>query len=214
MSIIEQAKSELALNGAGDEYISLVVSTLEQYFERYDSGGAVAATASMFTGHLQRLIAGKPLSPLTGADDEWRELGAKPADEVRVFQNRRCSTVYKNVSPDGEIAYDIDNATPSGRPITFPYNAVASGEDAMTDAPSKLRNDSFFTGDWPLLRHFADALQLWSVMRSTNGSRPTVADAMRDFNATQAVVEAAVDQGYWLYSIGSGLAAKICVDGE
>lgn len=121
MSIIEHAKSELARQGASDEYVALMVGTLEQYFDRYDSGGAVAATAATFTGQLKRLIAAKPLTPLTGGDDEWNEVG-RDRDGTRCFQNRRCSSVFKNVSDGGEIvAYDIDGSAPGRTPITFPY---------------------------------------------------------------------------------------------
>jgi hypothetical protein len=44
-----------------------MIAILEKFFDQWDSGGAVHAVAPI----LQRLIAGKPLSPLTGADDEW-----------------------------------------------------------------------------------------------------------------------------------------------
>lgn len=121
MSIIDHAKDELKRQGASDEYVTLMVGTLENYFDRYDSGGAVAATASMFTGQLHRLIAAKPLSPLTGADDEWMEVGAG-CNGSACFQNVRCGSVFKEVSAAGEvIAYDIDGAGPGRTPVTFPY---------------------------------------------------------------------------------------------
>jgi hypothetical protein len=64
---------------------------------------------------LQRLIAGKPLSPLTGVDDEWMEVGDG------VFQNIRCSSVFKDPRfHGGKLAYNIDAAEPRAA-ITFPY---------------------------------------------------------------------------------------------
>jgi hypothetical protein len=65
----------------------------------------------------------EPLTPLTGDDDEWMEVGDG------MFQNIRCSHVFKN--KDG--AYDIDGRIfrePNGScytngksrvPVTFPY---------------------------------------------------------------------------------------------
>ena len=112
MSIIESAKSELAAISFGEDDSRVMIEILEKFFGQWDSGGAVWAAAPV----LQRLIAGKPLSPLTGNDDEWNEVGPE------VWQNRRCSTVFKQKRPDlgdGLFAYNIDTL---GRPsITFPY---------------------------------------------------------------------------------------------
>ncbi len=46
-----------------------MIGILETFFDQWDSGGAVYAVAPI----LQRLIAGKPLSPLT-ADEVWRDM--------------------------------------------------------------------------------------------------------------------------------------------
>lgn len=108
MSIIEQAKAELAAINFGEEDSRVMVEILEKFFDQWDSGGAVAVVAPV----LQRLIAGKPLGPLMGTDDEWfiHEM------EGCYAQNKRCSTVF--MDHDGR-AYDIDVP---GRPtITFPY---------------------------------------------------------------------------------------------
>ncbi len=115
MSIISQAKDELRRINFGKADSQAMIEILERFFEQWESGGAVWAAAPV----LQRLIAGKPLSPLSGDDDEWREVGEG------VFQNLRCSTVFKQ---DGKI-YDIDV---EGRPqITFPYNP----EKAVVSSP-------------------------------------------------------------------------------
>lgn len=107
MSLIEHAKSELARINFGEEDSAAMVAILEKFFDQWDSGGAVSCAAPV----LQRLIAGKPLSPLTGADDEWYD----PMGDGQVLQNVRCSTVFK----EGDRAYNIDEP---GRPlITFPY---------------------------------------------------------------------------------------------
>ncbi len=109
MSIIEQAKTELATVNFGEEDSRVMIEILEKFFDQWDSGGAVYAVAPV----LQRLIAGKPLAPLTGDDSEWF---VHDADGCYA-QNKRCSTVFKSTK-DGP-AYDID--VPGRPPITFPY---------------------------------------------------------------------------------------------
>ena len=107
MSIIDQAKTELAAVNFGEDDSRVMIEILEKFFDQWDSGGAVHAVAPV----LQRLIAGKPITPLTGADAEWCEVN----DEC--FQNRRCSTVFKEKDSKGAwIVYDIDRANPSVPP--------------------------------------------------------------------------------------------------
>ena len=111
MSLINQAKHELKLINFGEEDSAVMIGILETFFEQWDSGGAVHAVAPI----LQRLIAGKALTPLTGEDDEWFDHGGG------VFQNKRCSSVFKDPRfHGGERAYDIDAREPRAA-ITFPY---------------------------------------------------------------------------------------------
>lgn len=109
MSLIDQAKIELAAANFGEEDSRVMIEILEKFFEQWDSGGAVAAVAPV----LRRLIAGKPLSPIMGTDDEWFVHDCDGMDA----QNKRCSTIFK-ATKDGH-AYDID--VPGRPPITFPY---------------------------------------------------------------------------------------------
>jgi hypothetical protein len=112
MSIIDRAKIELRAIGFDDSGSMTMLRILEMFFDEWDSGGAVYVAAPI----LQRLIAGKPLSPLTGDDGEWIEVG------TGVWQNKRLSSVFKDIRfHDGKLAFDLDN--PNGRraPITFPY---------------------------------------------------------------------------------------------
>lgn len=109
MSIIDQAKAELAAVNFGEDDSKVMLEILQIFFGQWDSGGAVSFAAPA----LQRLIAGKPLGPLTGEDSEWFVHDA----HGMYAQNIRCSTVFKGTK-DGP-AYDID--VPGRPPITFPY---------------------------------------------------------------------------------------------
>lgn len=111
MSIIERAKIELKTANFGDEDSAVMLDILRRFFGQWDSGGAVYAVAPV----LQRLIAGKCLTPLTGEPDEWMEVGDG------VFQNKRVSSVFKDPRfHDGKLAYDIDAQQPRAA-ISFPY---------------------------------------------------------------------------------------------
>ena len=116
MSVISQAKEEMRRANFAKEDFDRMVQILELFFDQWDSGGSVWAVSEA----LNRLIAGKCLTPLTGDDDEWMEV----ADGV--FQNLRISSVFKDPRFfDGEKAYDIDNSerdeNGSWVAIEFPY---------------------------------------------------------------------------------------------
>ena len=111
MSIIDQARAELAAVNFGEDDSRVMISLLEQFFDQWDSGSAVHFAAPV----LQRLIAGRPLSPLTGEDSEWMDLGDG------VFQNKRMGSVFKDPRfHDGKLAYEIDAPEPRTA-IAFPY---------------------------------------------------------------------------------------------
>ena len=62
-----------------------VLRLLEVFCEEGHSGSSAPFAVNTFV----RLAKWKPLSPLTGEDDEWNEIGDG------VFQNRRFSAVFK-----------------------------------------------------------------------------------------------------------------------
>jgi hypothetical protein len=118
MDLIDHARAELKRINFGDDDSRVLIEILARFFDQWDSGGAVSVAAPM----LQRLIAGKPLSPLTGAADEWIIHDASGC----YAQNKRCSSVFRR-DKDGE-AHDIDAVTPG--PITFPYMPCDAGVKA------------------------------------------------------------------------------------
>lgn len=112
MSIIASAKEELKRINFGESDSAAMIEILERFFQQWDSGGAVYVAAPV----LQRLIAGKCLSPLTGEDDEWVDHGEG------VFQNKRVGSVFKDPRfHGGKSAYDLDNPAGPRAAISFPY---------------------------------------------------------------------------------------------
>jgi len=116
VSIRAQAKYEMKRAGFEPGEMEVMGKILDLFFDTWDSGGAVFVAADV----LRRLIAGQPLSPLTGADDEWADVGE--ATGRPMWQNMRDSSVFKD---EGGRCYDIDT---KGRPtIAFPYTPPSYG---------------------------------------------------------------------------------------
>lgn len=144
MSIVDFAKDELQRAGLFDEgsdYGGMLGTAVLKMIEQFAEEGHSGFSASMAISAFQRLARYEPLTPLTGEDDEWMEIGDH--GEGTMYQNRRCGRVFKR--EDG-TAYDIDGRVfrePSGvcftniesrTPVTFPYTPTTEYVDVPAEA--------------------------------------------------------------------------------
>lgn len=111
MSIVSFAKAELQAAGFFDkdsDYGGMLGPAVLKMVETFADEGHSGFSAGIAISLFERLARYEPLTPLTGADDEWMEV------RDGVYQNTRCSHVFKGA--DGR-AYDIDGRVfrePSG----------------------------------------------------------------------------------------------------
>lgn len=102
MSNLEaHARKELELIGMFDkdsDYGGLIGEAVMKLIKVFADEGHSGMSASMAISLFERVAKFEPLSPLTGADDEWHE------PSPGIFQNVRCSHVFKE-GKDGR-AYD------------------------------------------------------------------------------------------------------------
>lgn len=139
MSLVQYAEQELNLIGMfeGDDMNGIMRKHLLHMVKEFADEGHSGFSASYALQCLQKLLRFKPLSPLTGEDDEWTDVSS--ISGVPHYQNKRCSSVFKD-GKDGQ-AYDIDGKVfwewakdedgkpfksyytgfESRVPVTFPY---------------------------------------------------------------------------------------------
>lgn len=135
MSLLEHARTELQIAGLFDpdsDYGGMLGEAVMRLMETFSGEGHSGFSAGMAIGIFEKLARYEPLTPLTGADDEWVEVAEEqlsPTETAPLFQNKRCSRVFKA----GGNAWDIDGRIfrePSGIcftsrdsrvPVTFPY---------------------------------------------------------------------------------------------
>jgi hypothetical protein len=140
MSLVSYAENELDRIGMtdDDDMNGMMRNHLIHMIKQFADEGHSGFSASYALQCLEKLMRFKPLSPLTGEDDEWTEVSQ--ISGYPHFQNKRCGSIFK----DGKIgeAYDIDgkvfwewyrdNETgeqfksyytsfESRMPVTFPY---------------------------------------------------------------------------------------------
>ncbi len=127
MAIRDQAVLEMNLAGFEPGDKERVLTIMDLFFDRWDSGGACAVMIPA----LGRLLAGKPLGPLTGADEEWYDHGDMGHPTYKSMkQNKRCSSVFENTYHDGRVlCRDIDNPNYGEKPRAefFPYDPEITG---------------------------------------------------------------------------------------
>lgn len=69
------------------------------------SGFSIGLTKNI----LNRLIDGKPLTPIEDTDDVWKYCEWGDNEGVKQYQCRRMSSLFKDVYPDGSVRYhDVD----------------------------------------------------------------------------------------------------------
>lgn len=119
-----------------DEMQELICEHVLKLLEVFDGEGHSGSSAPYAINLFSKLAAFEPVAPLTGEDWEWSEVG------TGVFQNKRCSHVFKQADRFDGQPYDIDakifwewvrseedgsvfkshfTSKDSCVPITFPY---------------------------------------------------------------------------------------------
>ena len=102
-NLVEYAKEELKRIGmidSGEPYNDWASKEILDLIELFSSQDHSGFSAPYVINAFSRLAMFKPLTPLTGEDDEWREITSGG------FQNKRYSAVFKD-SKDG-TAYNIE----------------------------------------------------------------------------------------------------------
>ncbi len=126
------AKQELERAGLLDkdsDYNGELGKATLQLVHKFSEQEHSGISASIVTHLVAKLMAYEPITPLTGEDDEWILIGGEIMGQPGVYQNKRCSRVFK----EGDRAYDIegrvfvdkDGSTSTNRKshttVKFPY---------------------------------------------------------------------------------------------
>lgn len=137
MSLVQFAEEELKRLGSDDEMQSAMNKHVLHMVKEFADEGHSGFSASYALSIIKRLLAYKPITPLTGNDDEWGHVSDVSGSPL--WQNKRCFSVFKD--GDGQ-AYNIDGkvfwewytdketgekhksyytSSESRTPVTFPY---------------------------------------------------------------------------------------------
>lgn len=119
MSNLERfAKDELTRAGLfspESDYGGILGEATMRLIRTFSAEGHSGFSAGLAVSLFSKVARFEPITPLTGADDEWNEV------TQGVFQNRRCSRVFK----ENGVAYDI-----SGKVFREPDGVCFTSKDS------------------------------------------------------------------------------------
>ena len=161
MSLLDYAKSELdRIHKDEDGMQERINNDILEIVKVFEDQGHSGFSAGYAINALERLLNFKPLTPLTGEDDEWQEIDRR--GPVRTFQNKRLSSLFMDKRDDGIVTSCHDNDGvivsdnggitwfTSGRfrkEVTFPYYPPTEPEkvyiEYTDDIPPGFTGDSY-----------------------------------------------------------------------
>ena len=139
-NLISYAESELNRIGmtedSPDEMNVMMRKHIVHMIKEFSEEGHSGFSGRYALNILTKLLDFKPLTPLTGEDDEWHDVSEYSGKTT--FQNIRCSSVFKNANgecydidgkvfwewykdEDGEAVKTYYSGSGCSVPVTFPY---------------------------------------------------------------------------------------------
>jgi len=139
MSLVDYAENELNILGLteDDEMSGAMRKHLLHMVQEFANEGHSGFSANYALSLLKKLLDYRPLSPLTGEDDEWVDVSKESGHEL--WQNKRRFSIFKDGSGntfdiEGKVFWEwfVDEESgekhrtfytcPDSRiPVTFPY---------------------------------------------------------------------------------------------
>jgi hypothetical protein len=106
MPLTQHAQTELELAGYFSNegmYGDLIGKAVMELIEVFANQGHSGMSAGLVAGLFNKLANYEPLQEITGRDEEWAE-AFNDSDGQPVYQNKRCSAMFKHV--DGRVTYN------------------------------------------------------------------------------------------------------------
>lgn len=81
-----------------EPFIPEILALCEKFGKSGQSGGSAPYTASAIAQAVKKLMLQNPICGITGIDDEWNYIREVSEDDEMMYQNNRCSALFKGKS--------------------------------------------------------------------------------------------------------------------
>ena len=75
-----------------------ILALCEAFGKSGQSGGSAPMTASAISQAVKHLMLQEPICPITGVDEEWVNIRDVSDEDEMMYQNKRCSALFKSKS--------------------------------------------------------------------------------------------------------------------
>lgn len=119
-----------------EEFIPEILALCDKFGNSGQSGGSAAYTAESLSKAIKSLCLQKSICPITGIDEEWVDVSSYgDSDSDIVYQNKRCSALFKN--KDGRCWYLDAIIWKTQHDQTWGGNAILPNESKWTNSDGK-----------------------------------------------------------------------------
>jgi hypothetical protein len=80
------------------DFIPEILALCEKFGKSGQSGGSAPFTATALSQSIKKLCLQEPICDITGIDDEWVQVREVSGDDEMMYQNNRCSALFKSKS--------------------------------------------------------------------------------------------------------------------
>ena len=75
-----------------------ILALCEAFGKSGQSGGSAPFTATVISKAIKKLLLFEPICPITGSDEEWINVRDVSDEDEMMYQNKRCSALFKSKS--------------------------------------------------------------------------------------------------------------------
>lgn len=124
-----------------------ILALCEKFGLSGQSGGSAPYTASAITQAIKKLLLQEPICPISGTDEEWVNVRETSEEDEMMYQNKRCSALFKSKSGKCWYVDAIVKKTESGS--CWSGSFWLSKEDYLAGDRSKMVGSSQYVKSFP-----------------------------------------------------------------
>jgi len=124
-----------------------ILALCEAFGKSGQSGGSAPMTASAISQAIKKLMLQEPICPIMGIDEEWVNVVKTSKEDEIMYQNKRCSALFKSKSGKSWYIDAIVKKTQSGS--CWSGSFWLSKEDYLIGDKSKMVRCSHFVKSFP-----------------------------------------------------------------
>jgi len=98
LSILSKSATDKNDRPIIEPFAKEILALCDKFGKSGQSGGSAPYTATALSQAIKKLCLQEPIAPITGIDEEWTYIREVSDDDEMMYQNKRCSALFKGKS--------------------------------------------------------------------------------------------------------------------